>query len=682
MRESVLYKPKKIGSVEIKNRMVMGPAGYGFCDESNGYINDRMIEFMRQRARGGVGLIDLGAVQIDPDNYTDTDMIKLLSDDCIPGMRRLTDAVHEEGGIIMAQLLHQGRYSPSKLYHGKLGVAPSAVPSNYTKETPRELSTEECEAMIGHYHRAAQRAVEAGFDLIEIGTNSGYLIGQFLSPLTNLRTDRFGGETLEQRMTFLLEVVKAVREGAGKDVPISVRLGGNDFMHGSNTNTEVRQIAVALENAGVDAIHITGGWHETFLPQVTMDVPHGVYSYLGKQVKEVVSIPVIQSNRMDVPTAERLLDEGVVDFVAMARPLIADPNIMNKAKAGKYSEIRPCVGCNQGCLDMIMAHNMITCLVNAEVGRECELLHDGKLPTEVKSQTPEKMLIIGAGPAGMEFARVSANRGHKVTIWERKDHAGGQFEVNSAPPGRHDFATFGKYLANECERLGVEIILNKDADADEISAAVDNGTFDRVVVAAGAQPIAPKIPAEDGANVVQAWDVLLKKVHVGKNIVIVGGGAVGVETGEMLAEMGTLTPEALKFLMLHQAETPEELYKQMTHGTKNVTIVEMQKRIGNDIGVTTRWGMLARLKKYGVTTLASSKVVSIRKTGVVIEKADGEQLEIPADTVVLAIGSLSNNTIYTKLQGKVEKLNLVGDAIKPAFIIDAVRSAYDAACAI
>ncbi len=678
MRESIFYTPGKIGSVELKNRLIMGPAGYGFCDETQGSINERMIEFIRQRARGGVGLIDLGAVQIDPDNYTDSDMIKLFSDDFIPGMRRLTDAVHEEGGKIMAQLLHQGRYSPSKLYHGKVGVAPSAVPSNYTKETPRELTTEECEQMIRHYHRAAIRAVEAGFDLIEIGTNSGYLIGQFLSPLTNLRRDRFGGETLGRRMTFLLEVVKAVREGAGQ-APISVRLGGNDFMRGGNTNADVREIAIALEKAGVDAIHITGGWHETFLPQVTMDVPHGVYSYLGKQVKEVIGIPVIQSNRMDVSTAERLIDEGVVDFVAMARPLIADPYLMSKAAAGKYDEIRPCVGCNQGCLDMIMAHKAITCLANAEVGRESELMQNGKLPTEAKSANPEKVLIIGAGPAGMEFARVAANRGHEVTIWERKCHVGSQFELNSAPPGRHDFARFGRYLAHECERLGVNIVLGKQANADEIEIAVKNGSFDRVVVAAGAEPLAPKLRTEDGAHVVQAWDVLLKNVHVGKKVVIVGGGAVGVETAEMLAEMGTLTPQALHFLMFHKAETPEELYRQMTKGSKDVAIVEMQRKIGSDIGVTTRWGMLSRLRTYGVDLRASSKVVSIKRDSVIIEKEDGSNESIPADTVILAIGSRPNNALYEDLLGRVEKLNLVGDAIKPAFIIDAVRSAYDAA---
>lgn len=674
-----LYCPGKIGKVELRNRLVMGPAGFGFCDETDGIVNDRLIEFFRQRARGGVGLIDVGGVQIDPDLYTNRDMVKLFDDAFIPDFRKMTDAIHNEGAKVMAQLLHQGRYCSSKEYGGKLGVAPSAVYASYTRETPKELSTEECEALIEKYGLAAERAVKAGFDIVEICTNSGYLIGQFLSAITNLRTDRFGGKTIEERLTFLLEVVARVRKGVGSDVPISVRLGGNDFVRGSNTNEEVRVIATALEKAGVDCINVTGGWHETFLPQVTMDVPFGAYAYLGKQIKEVVNIPVIQSNRMNIDVAERLLQEGVVDFISMARPLIADPYLMKKASEGRYSEIRPCVGCNQGCLDVVMRHKPITCLVNAEVGREVDVLVDGKLPIERKTDTPEKILVVGAGPAGMEFARIARTRGHDVTIWEKENVSGGQFKVNSVPPGRHDFARFRAFLEAEMRRLGVNMLFGKEATAEEIAACVEVGVFDRVVIATGAKPIAPKLPVEEGANVVQAWDVLLKKVSVGKNVAIVGGGAVGVETAEYIAEMGTMSPEVLKFLFINQAETPENLYNQLTHGTKKVTLIEMQPKIGRDIGITTRWGMLQRIKTLGVTSLAKTKVVEVKKDGVLVENEAGEQSLVPADTVVLAIGSKSQNELYNELQDKVQKLNLIGDAVKPAFILDAVRSAYDAA---
>lgn len=676
---NTLYRPGKIGGLELKNRLVMGPAGFGFCDDTEGAINDRLIEFFRQRAKGGVGLIDIGAVQIDADHYTNHDMVKLYSDEFIPGFARLADTVHAEGAKIMGQLLHQGRYCASREYDGKIGIGPSAVYTSYTRETPRELSTAECEELIEEFGMGAERLVKAGFDMVEVCTNSGYLIGQFLSPLTNLRTDRFGGESIEERFTFLKEVLERIRRGIGPDVPISVRIGGNDFVRGSNTNSDARRVAQLIETAGGNCINVTGGWHETFLPQVTMDVPFGAYSYLGKQIKESVNIPVIQSNRMCIQQGEKLLYEGAVDFISMVRPLIADPYIMEKAQRGAYSEIRPCVGCNQGCLDHIMRHTPITCLVNAEAGREVDMLKDGLLPAEGKSDKPEKILVIGAGPAGMEFARIARNRGHEVTIWEKKDHLGGQFDLNSVPPGRQDFARFRNYLSAEMERLGVNIVCGKDAGAEEITALYEKGAFDRVVIATGARPITPNIPTEEGANVVQAWDVLLKNVGIGKNVVIVGGGAVGVETAEYIAEMGTLSPEVLRFLMLYKAETYDELYSQMTRGTKKVTVVEMQRKIGKDIGITTRWGMLQRLKLLGVTTLSESKVTAFERDGVRILGADGSETLVPADTIVLAVGSHSVNNLYSELSGTIKNLNLIGDAEKPAFILDAVRAAYDAA---
>lgn len=681
MYKSKLHTPAYIGKMELKNRMIMAPMGHGFCDETNGYVSDRLIEFFRQRARGGYALIDLGAVQIDPVLNTTEGIMKLYDDSFIPGMRKLTDAVHAEGGKMMAQLLHQGRYCNSREY-GQIGVAPSAVYASYTGETPREMTLEECEQMIQYFADGAKRAVKAGFDAVEICTNSGYLIGQFLSPKTNLRTDKYGGETLEERMTFMLEVIAAVREAVGPDYPISIRICSHDLVPGSNTNKEACIVAAAAEKAGVDAIHVTGGWHEAIVPQATMDVPNGAFAYYGKRIKDAVNIPVIQCNRMNIETAERIVDEGMVDFVSFARHALAEPELPNKAGEGRYDEIRPCVSCNQGCLDNRMKHQKITCLVNAEVGREVDLLEDGKLPTERLSEHLEKILVIGAGPAGMEFARVSAKRGHSVTIWEKSDHTGGQFEVNSAPPGRQEFANFGKFLGKEILRLGVNVCLNKEATAEEILAAVNAGEFDRVVIAAGAQPVTPPIPGCNQPHVCQAWDVLKKNVLLGKRVVIVGGGAVGVETAEYVAKMGTITPEIQQFLAFYEAETPEGLMDMMVHGTKDVTIVEMGPKLGTDIGKTTRWSMMARLKKHGVKQLKSTKVVAINADSVEVEDADGNKSTIPADTVILAAGSRPINELHAALEGKVEKLNLIGDAVKPAFILDAVRTAYDAAYTI
>lgn len=681
MNTNTILQPGRIGSMELKNRFVMAPMGHGFCDETDGYVSARLIEFFRQRARGGYALIDLGAVQIDPLLNTSEGIMKLYDDSFIPGMQDLSSAVHEEGGKIMAQLLHQGRYCNSREY-GQVGVAPSAVYARYTGETPREMTLEEIQQMIEYYRQAAIRVVKAGFDAVEICTNSGYLIGQFLSPLTNLRTDKYGGKTLEERMTFMLEVIAAVRAAVGPEFPIVIRICSSDLLDGSNTNDDACKVAAAAEKAGVDAIHVTGGWHEATVPQATMDVPHGAFAYYGKRIKQAVKLPVIMCNRMSIDVAENTIYEGMADFVSFARHSLADPEMPRKAAEGRYAQIRPCVGCNQGCLDMRMRHKKITCLVNAEVGREIDLTKGGELPTQKRSENPEKILVIGAGPAGMEFSRVAASRGHSVTIWEKSDHTGGQFELNSAPPGRHDFALFGKFLDSECRRLGIDLCLNKTAEADEITRAVSAGIFDRVIIATGASPAAPKLPTSGNPKIYQAWDVLKKKADLGKQVVIVGGGAVGVETAEFIAKMGTITPEIQQFLMTYDAESIEVLKEMMFHGTKEVTVVEMGPKLGADIGPTTRWSMLARMKKHGVTSLKNTKVVAINETEVEIEDTDGNKSSLAADTVVLAIGSRSVNDLAIALEGKVEKLATIGDAVKPAFIIDAVRAAYDAACVI
>lgn len=341
MYYSSLLQPGYIGKMELKNRFIMGPMGHGFCDETDGYVNDRLIEFFRQRAKGGYALIDLGAVQIDPLFNTSEGILKLYDDSFIPAMKRLTDVVHKEGSKIMAQLLHQGRYANSREY-GQTAMAPSAVFSRYTGETPREMTLEECEQMVINYYNAAKRVVEAGFDAVEISTNSGYLIGQFLSPLTNLRTDKYGGNTLEERMTFMLEVIAAVRDAVGPEFPVVIRICSNDLLPGSNTNNDACKVAAAAEKAGADAIHVTGGWHEATVPQATMDVPLGTFAYFGKRIKDCVSIPVIQCNRMNIDTAARIVYEDMADFVAFARHSIAEPEMpLKKRKTKLFIKFRP-----------------------------------------------------------------------------------------------------------------------------------------------------------------------------------------------------------------------------------------------------------------------------------------------------------------------------------------------------
>jgi len=662
---SILFSPAQIGSLQLRNHLVMTPMHLGYSPK--GEVNDQLVEFYRARARGGVGLIIVGGCGIDRIGNA-FGMTQLDEDRFIPGLRRLVEAVHAEGAKIVPQLYQAGRYAHSALT-GQPSVAPSPIASKLTHQTPVELTEEKIVEIIASFVNAAKRAQTAGFDGVEILASAGYLISQFLSPLTNQRTDRYGGD-LEARMTFGLEVVEAVRAAVGPDYPIIVRVAGNDFMPGSHTNTESRVFCQAVEKAGANAINVTGGWHETPVPQLTMNVPAGAYAYLAAGIKKAVSIPVIACNRINTPSlAEEILQEGKADFIGMARPFLADPELPNKAMSGHPEQIRPCIGCNQGCLDNVFRLKPTSCLVNAEAGQEFELAQNSH------SDAPQQILVIGAGSAGMEFARVATLRGHKVTIWEEREQSGGQLELAASPPGRQDFLNLGIYLTNACQELGVTIEHNIKATPENILSAVQEGKFTQVVIATGARPISPPIPIEAGVEVLQAWDVLTGRSKTGDNVIIVGGGAVGVDTALLLAECGTLDNDTLRFLMLQHAETETELYRLLTQGTKKITVLEMFKGIGRDIGPSTRWSMLADLKRSTVNCLDETKVIEIRAEGVLVEN-DGAQKVIPADTVILAIGSRSNNELYLALQGKLESLSIIGDAAKPRKVLDAIHEAY------
>lgn len=665
---SILFSPAQIGTLQLRNRLVMTPMHLGYSPK--GEVNDQLIEFYRARARGGVGLIIVGGCGIDRIGNA-FGMTQLDDDRFIPGLRQLVDAVHAEGAKIVPQLYQAGRYAHSAMT-GQPSVAPSPIPSRLTGQTPVELTEEKIVEIITSFVNAAKRAQKAGFDGVEILASAGYLISQFLSPLTNQRTDRYGGD-LQARMTFGLEVVAAVRGAVGPNYPIIVRVAGNDFMPGSHTNTESRAFCQALEKAGVNAINVTGGWHETPVPQLTMNVPVGAYAYLASGIKQVVSIPVIACNRINTPElAEEILEKGKADFIGMARSLLADPELPNKAMSGHSEKIRPCIGCNQGCLDYVFRMKPTSCLVNAEAGREAEL---GSI---TQSENTKQILVIGAGAAGMEFARVATLRGHRVTIWEERDKTGGQLAIAAAPPGRKDFLNLGTFLANACRELGVTIQYNVKATPENILAAVQRGDFNKVVIATGARPIVPSIPIEEGVEVLQAWDVLAGHSIPGENVIIVGGGAVGVETALYLAESGTLDNETLRFLMLQHAETEKELYRLLTQGSKKITVLEMVKGIGRDIGPSTRWSMLADLKRHRVNCMDETKLLEVRADAVLVESA-GTQKVLLADSVILAVGSCSQNELYQALQGKIEDLSIIGDAAQPRKALDAIHEAYSEA---
>ncbi|HOX29380.1 MAG TPA: FAD-dependent oxidoreductase, partial [bacterium] len=543
--------------------------------------------------------------------------------------KKLADAINRHGSRSVAQINHQGRYAFGMFLGGKTPVAPSPIASKLTGETPRELTAEEIPEVINKYAQTARRCKEAGFDMVEMLAGTGYLISQFLSPLTNHREDEWGGSE-EKRMRFGVEVIKATRKIVGPDYPIIVRMNGNDMMVNGMRSEALRRFAKALQDAGADAFCINVGWHEAQVPQITMGVPRANYAYLARRMKEVLSVPVIASHRInDVDTARELIEDGFCDMAGMGRALIADPYLPQKAAEGREDEILHCVGCGQGCFDHVFLLKPVECLCNPKAGHE---LDTGVVE---KAEKKKKVAVVGGGVAGMSAASAAAERGHDVTLYEKKDFLGGQIILASMPPGRGEFGLLADDLETRIRMQGVKINTGHEVTAAELKS----GGFDAIILATGALPLTPPIKGIDGGNVIQAWDYLENKPETGRRVVVVGGGAVGVETALALAEIGTISGDTLKFLLVHGAESPEELLYLATHGIKDVTLVEMISKVGRDIGKSTRWTMMHDISRFGVKVLINTKVLEINGEGVVVEKKGAGVETIPADTVVIAAGA-------------------------------------------
>lgn len=674
-----LYTPMKINSVEIRNRVIMSPMSVGHCVD--GILDKEVADFYRRRAEGGVGLIIFANMQWDKVRHAHN--VPLLTDEkYIPTLKYLTDEIHKGGAKVFAQIMHRGTSAPRATIDGLEAVGPSAVPRKFTHyEMPRALTIDEIKEFIVWQAEAAAIAKKAGFDGIELETNSGYLYGQFWSPLTNLREDEYGCQNMENKNRFIVETLTAIREVVGPDYPLQLRVSGSDLLKGGCTGEDIADICEYLDKTGlVDCFSITAGWHDSTVPLITMEVPFGNWNYLGRQIKAKVQAPVVMGMRQHISLAEEVVERGDFDGVVIGRQWLADPDLVKKAMNGQHDRIRPCVGCNALCLDAAQAGKDIGCIGNFECNREKELRNaDGKFPSEVKSAHPEKILVIGAGPSGMEFARVSALRGHKVTIWEKRDRTIGLSLFAATPPRRYDIRYLGQWLERECRALGVEIILNKEATAEDILAAAKD--FDRVVIAAGSRAVMPPIPTEEGAKLVHAWDVFEGKANLGKNVVVVGGGDVGVEVAMTIAEVGTITAEQLRFMMIYETEPAEKLKQLLVTGIHKVSVVEMGKKFAPDINPGSRWSIMYRTKQLGVDLLKETKVLEIRKDAVIVENEDGKKA-IPADTVVIAAGARPNNGLYEELKDKLPKVDVIGDSVSVGRIHNAVESAYRLAMTI
>lgn len=665
-----LFDRINIGPLGLSNRLVMTAMDVGFS--TDGFVNDRFIDFYAERARGGVGLIIIGGCYPHESGKAWKSILGLDDDRYVPSLRRFTEAMHQLGARTAPQLLHGGRYA-SSLFTKQQPVSASSVPTRLARDIPRPLTTPEIEAIIKSYARAALRAKEAGFDAVEIHGGMGYLINQFLSPITNQREDEYGGD-LQGRLRFAKEVVQATRGLVGKDFPIIFRLSGDELMKGGNRISENIEIARELARVGVDAFHVSPGWHESKTPIMVMAIPRMAYTFLAASIKENVNLPVIAGVRInDLSAAEELLRDGQADLIALGRPLIADPELPRKYQEGRLEDIRTCVACNQGCFDELLNMRPVSCLYNPQVGHEREYIIN-RAPVE------KRVMVVGGGPGGMEAARVAALRGHKVTLYEKDPCLGGQLRYACKPPGREELRHVIDYLGRQLEKLNVRVNLGVNVD----TGLIEKERPQVIILSTGSSPIIPPIPGVKGRNVVLARDVLEERTPLGNPVVIIGGGTVGCEVALYAAKLGSMSPEVALFLLRNQVIDLPNVLQRTLRGHRKVTVLEMKRKAGSGFGISTRWVILQEMEEAGIESITGVKVKEIKEGpqgGVLYEKG-GQEAFLPAETVILATGYFPNNSLYQQLDSLVPEVYTIGDCVKVRTAMEAIHEGFKVALTI
>ena len=639
-------EPARLGTIELRNRIIYPPMVTSFADEK-GFITDRLIAYAAERARGGVGLYTLEATYVDPQGKAFGRGVGIDDDDKIPGLKRLTDAVHAQGGKISVQIHHGGRETWTAI-SGLPVVAPSDCPVAYSEEPVHVLNKDEIAAIVERFAQGARRAKEAGFDAVEIHGAHGYLLTEFLSPYTNKRTDEYGG-SLENRARFNLEVIHAVRAAVGPDFTVTFRMTVEESLPGGLSIQDGAAAAAMFAKTGeIDAIHIVSGnyaTHHTVIPPASEG--YIINRSRAIAVRQAVGpdFPLILAGRIKtVFQAEELIQSGICDFVAMGRALIADPELPKLCTEGKFQCVRNCLGCNDGCAMRTGVGLDTLCAVNPFMGFEEEF------DLTKKADQPARVLVIGGGPAGMEAAWCAARRGHSVTLVEQGDRLGGQFFLASLPPYKADLAI---YLFNMSARLadaGVDVRLNCKADAE----FVRNFGADKVIVAIGSKPV--EIPFKGLENVVSftANDVLNDKLReLGQNVAVIGGGLVGAETAEYIARTG-----------------------------RKVSIIEMADDIAVGIHPVMQDFQKKRLAELDVNVFTGHKVEEFASNSIVVSAGDDQKVLGPFDTVVIALGSRADASLSAALSEAGIAFVNVGDCVKAGRVLTATADAMKAAYAL
>lgn len=622
-----LLAPLDLGFTTLRNRVIMGSMHTGLEDRF--YHYGKLAAFYRERARGGVGLIVTGGISPNRQGWLLPFGGTLNFAGDVLNHRRVTRAVHEEGGKILMQILHAGRYG-----YQPLVVSASGVKSPISPFKPRALTERGIEKTIAAYARCARLAKLAGYDGVEVMGSEGYLLNQFLCARTNQRQDRWGG-SIENRMRLPVEIVRRIRARVGADFIIMYRHSLLDLVDGGNTWDEVVTVAKALEQAGVTILNTGFGWHEARVPTIVTSVPRAAFASVAGRLRREVTIPVVASNRINMPAeADAIIARGDADMVSMARPFLADPQFVAKAASGRADEINTCIGCNQACLDHTFANKRASCLVNPRACHETELVY-------AKARAPKKVAVVGAGPAGLSAATVAAECGHDVTLFDSADGIGGQFKIAMQIPGKEEFSETIRYFRRKLELTGVKLMLGQRVTREQLLA----GGYDDVIVATGIKVRMPPIDGIGHPKVLSYVDVVQRKAPVGKRVAIIGAGGIGFDVGEYLLHDPShplplpVTGWAREWGVDLEATTSGGLVKPAApEPVRQIYLMQRKtSKLGAGLGKTSGWVHRATLVRNGVEMLAGVQYDKIDDDGLHIT-IGGQQRLIEVDNVVVCAG--------------------------------------------
>ena len=653
-----LFTPLDLGFTTLRNRTLMGSMHTGLEETKNGF--ERLAAFYAERARGGAGLIVTGGIGPNAEGAVFQNAAKMSTEAESDKHKVITDAVHQADGKICMQILHAGRYA----YSPEL-VAPSAIQAPINPFTPKALDEAGIQKQIDDYANCAALAQRAGYDGVEIMGSEGYLINQFIVKHTNHRSDQWGG-SYDNRIRLPLEIVRRVRERVGENFILIYRLSMLDLIEDGSTWDEVVQLAKEIEKAGATIINTGIGWHEARIPTIVTSVPRAAFAEVTERLKGEVSIPLVTTNRINMPdVAERILASGQADMVSMARPFLADAELVRKAEEGRADEINTCIACNQACLDHTFSGKLTSCLVNPRACRETELAY-------VKTAQPKAIAVVGAGPAGLSFAEVAAQRGHKVTLFDAGTEIGGQFNVAKRIPGKEEFHETLRYYRVMLDKYGVDVRLNTRVSVSELKA----GGFDEVVLASGVKPRTPDIEGIDHPKVMGYLDALLERKPVGQKVAVIGAGGIGFDVSEFIVHQGQSPALSTEHFM---KEWGVDLSVEHRGGVKGVLpdipaparevylLQRKSSKVGKNLGKTTGWVHRTSLRHRNVQMIPGVSYRKIDDEGLHVTitpkgAEQGEDRVLPVDSIIICAGQEPLRELQAGLEAAGLPVHLIGGA--------------------